>query len=114
LGGTTDLWAQLSHPSGKPIDLSAYKGISFDAQLVNGVAQLVVALNADGDLSIADRASAAQRFALDETWRSYALNFGDVGAASAVSSFDFIVTTPRSTSELQVRNVALSCKATCP
>lgn len=114
LGGATDLWAQLNHPSGKPIDLSAYQGMTFDARLVDGAAQLVVALSAGGDLSVAERTSAAQRFELDETWRSYALDFGEGGASAAVSSFDFVVATPRSAGELQVRNVALSCNATCP
>lgn len=112
---TVDLWAQLKHPSGMAVDLSAYSGISFDAQLTGTVGTLVVAFSANGDYSAADMASDGQRFHVTGDWQTYQLRFQDVGyAANATKSIDFIVRATDAAFVLRVRNLALLCSGFCP
>lgn len=113
-GVAADLWAQLEHPSGRAIDLSAYSGISFDARGVGGSASLVVTFNANGDFKTADSASAAQRFALTTTWQTFQLSFADAGSGTGIASVDFIFSAPDAAVELQLRQLALRCTAICP
>lgn len=112
---SVDLWAQLKHPSGMAVDLSAYAGVSFDAQLTGAVGALVVVFNANGDYSAADSASDGQRFNVTGDWQTYQLRFEDVGyAANATKSIDFIVRAPNAAFVLKVRNLALLCSGFCP
>lgn len=112
---SVDLWAQLQHPSGMALDLSAYSGISFDAQLTGTVGTLVVVFSANGDYSTADVASDGQRFDVTGDWQTYQLRFQDVGyAANATTSIDFIVRATDAAFVLKVRNLALLCSGFCP
>jgi len=110
-----DLWAQLNHPAGIPIDLSVYSGVSFDAQLTGASAPLVLAFNAFGKYQAADVALDAQRFNVTPDWQSFELRFSEANyTPNATKSFDFIVTKSDSAFVLKVRNLALLCKASCP
>ncbi len=113
--GVTDLWAQLNHGrGGTPIDLSAYSGIAFDVRATGAAAPLVVTFNSNGDVGGAEGATASQRLGVSETWQSFEVTFASAGVAStSVSSVDFIAS-PSKAVELQVRSLALKCKAACP
>jgi len=110
-----DLWAELNHPSGTPLDLSAYSGISFEEQLRGASAPLVVAFNAHGNAGVARGASAKQQFTATDAWQTHELSFEDASAnAAAISSVDFIIGSAATAFELRIRNLALRCKQACP
>lgn len=110
----TDLWAQLNHPRGTPIDLSDYTGVAFEVRTLSASAPLVVTFNADGNVAGAEGVSAAQRFTASEIWQAFELTFAEANVEStAVSSVDFIVS-PSELVQLQVRKLALKCKRACP
>lgn len=110
----TDLWVELNHPAGRALDLSAYSGIAFDVRVVDGAAPLVVVFNARGDVAAEPLASVEQRFAAAAAWQSFEVDFASAGLASTnIASIDFIAS-PSASLDLQVRKLALKCKAACP
>lgn len=112
--GVTDLWAQLNHPRGTPIDLSGYTGVAFEVRALSASAPLVVTFNADGNVAAGEAVADAQRFTVSDTWQSFELSFAEANVAStAVSSVDFIIS-PSELVQLQVRKLALKCKRACP
>lgn len=114
-GATVDLWAQLNHPSGSGLDLSAYSGISFEARLISSAARVSVAFGADGDFSVGSSVSPRQQKTVTSSWSSYEVLFADAGQDPAgVSSIDFITGDSTEPLELSIRNLALTCDGPCP
>lgn len=114
-GTTVDLWAQLNHPLGAGIDLSAYSGIAFEARSTGTVSTVSVAFNANGDYALASTVSPKQQKQVSSDWRSYEVLFADAGQEPAViSSVDFIVGDTTEPHELSIRNLALKCERACP
>jgi hypothetical protein len=112
-GASLDLWAQLDHPTGKPRDLSAYSGISFDVRASNAN-ELLVAFNVNGQLATLNLASQPS-VPISDAWQSSTLRFADVGLdPTAVTSIDFIVRQPAQPFDLWVRNLDLVCDDACP
>ena len=114
-GVGVDLWAQLNHPTGKPVDLSAYSGVAVSARLTGANSTLTVAFDAKGQVPQGDATVPQQTFMLGADWQTLSLRFADVGQdSSAVSSVDFMVTAPQAPFDLWVRDLVLLCSKTCP
>ena len=114
-GVTVDLWAQLNHPAGTPVDLSDYSGIVFDARLVGKSDQIEVGFNANGNFTEAQGWLPEQQLTATGAWQTHALAFDTAGADAAnISSIDFVVSGQDAPFELSIRNLALRCKAQCP
>jgi hypothetical protein len=114
-GEGVDLWAQLNHPVGGALDLSAYSGISFRARLLGATGSLRVAFSANGQSFVSERTFPGQAVRASADWQTVTLSFTDVGLeSSAVSSIDFVVGPQRGPFDLWVDDVALLCNATCP
>jgi hypothetical protein len=114
-GTTVDLWAQLNHPVGTAIDLSAYSGITFDARLTGTSSSVSIAFNANGDYGMAALVSPDQQKQVSSDWRSYEVPFSKSGGEPAViSSIDFIVGDSTEPLELAIRNLSLTCNGPCP
>jgi hypothetical protein len=113
-GVTVDLWAQLNHPSGTPLDLSPYSGITFEAKLSGAPGPLLVALNANGDFSRVISAASTQRFAAADDWQAEEMPFPQGTDATHITSIDFVIAEGNAPFTLNIRNVGLRCKADCP
>lgn len=114
-GEGVDLWAQLNHPVGGAVDLSAYSGISFKARLLGATESLRVAFSANGESFVSERVFPNQPFTATADWQTFTLPFADAGIDSpAISSIDFVVEPQRGPFELWIDDVALLCAATCP
>lgn len=115
VGEDIDLWAQLNHPQGWALDLSAYSGISFDYQTIGASQPLEVAFNANGLIDIAQTKELACGASTEPPWLPCRVSFAATGQnAAGISSFDFIVRNADAPFDLLVRNVSLLCKGACP
>ena len=133
LAGGVDMWAQLDHPSSRPIDLKAYAGVAFWARLDSPSGRFIVAINDhqpgtffDGE--VGKSPWLAQRLAVsDSQWHRFVLLFDDFrqgGAnanstghaldASAVVGIDFVVGASGESFDLWIDDLALLCRGTCP
>ena len=113
-GVSVDLWAQLNHPAGRPLDLSAYSGIAFSARLTGGNGIFSVVFDGNGHVS-ARQPAADQTFEVDAEWQQFTVRFADVGLEpSAVSSVDFVLRDAQAAFDLWVRDLVLLCNTTCP
>lgn len=125
--GRLDLWAQLDHPSNRPLDLSKFTGIAFWARMKGGDGRLTVALR--------DRLPGAGRTetpSLDQpltpgVWQQFILPFDDFqrpttpGEAApaplnraAISDVHFVAGGVDQPIELWIDDLALFCRGTCP
>ena len=114
VGRSADLWAQLDHPAGRPIDLSTYRGVAFWARLTGGSGKLLVAIddgsgaNASAKARGGDPPFPAQRLAVSEEWQQFVLRFEDFGLQSnAVTSVDFVVAGDTEAFDLWIDDLAL-------
>jgi hypothetical protein len=111
-----DLYAQLDHPSSRPVDLSAYSGLSFWARLNPPTAKLVVALNVDG-VALLSEASVtglvSGSFLATADWQRFELPFGDAARTSSVRSIDFVVLRGGEALDLWIDELSL-CRGACP
>jgi len=117
-----DLWAQLNHPSSRPVDLSAFAGIAFWARLGSPSGKLVVAIN-DHNPGTFFSAEASQtpwpwlaRRLADSEWERIVLLFDDFGRAldtSAVVSIDFVVGSGGESFDLWIDDLTLLCRGAC-
>jgi hypothetical protein len=128
---STDLYAQLKHPSNGLVDLSPYLGITFWARINAPNSRLIVALrdNQGGPLLAAESVDAhfAQSIAVSEQWERFTLFFDDFhqGVASgngsnspftanAVSTIDFVVLGVNGGPfDLWIDDLALVCRGVC-
>jgi hypothetical protein len=113
-GVTVDLWVQLNHPLGTPVDLSAYSGITFETELTGAPGPLLVALNANGDFAKVTSSASTQRFAATDDWQPEEMPFPQGADAIHIASIDFVVAEASAAFTLKIRNLALRCKASCP
>jgi hypothetical protein len=115
-GRSADLWAQLDHPAGRPVDLSAYGGLTFWVRLGGGGGKLVVAIdNGSGAGSTATSKARggvpplpAQTLAVTGEWQQFVLRFEDFGLQpTAVASIDFVVAGDTEAFDLWIDDLAL-------
>lgn len=112
-----DLWAQLDHPSGRTVDLSAFSGVSFWARIEGEPRELIVALG-DGRGFFGRPATVSPPPSVGVTvsdgWQQFVLGFEDFDAdATAIASFDFVVP-GGSPIDFWVDDLALVCRGSCP
>jgi hypothetical protein len=113
-----DLWAQLDHPSGGSIDLSRFSGFSFWARMT-GLPRALVVAHGDGRASSARPASVpplpSQTVTISDSWQQFVLRFEDFGVdATAIASFDFVVTADGGPIDFWVDDLSLVCRESCP
>ncbi len=133
-----NMWAQLNHPSGGPVNMSPYAGIAFWARLTGGNQTLFVAVrdratgpaNPPDDLFGGDFNGSpwfVQRLTVSKEWQRFVLLFDDFqqGAlapikqtrsldTSAVVSIDFQTGVGGSTFDLWIDDLAALCRGACP
>ena len=114
-----DLWAQLDHPIGRPVDLGAYAGIAFWARLNSPSSKLVIAIDdrIGGGFFTAQASRAplpAQTIAVADQWEHVVLLFDDFGLdPSGVVSIDFVVGDGGESFDLWIDDLALLCRGFC-
>jgi hypothetical protein len=113
-GRSADLWAQLDHPAGRPVDVSAYRGVAFWARLTGGSGKLVVAIDGGSGASASAKARGgdppfpAQTLAVSDGWQQFVLRFEDFGLQpTAVASLDFVVAGDTEAFDLWIDDLAL-------
>ena len=111
-----DLWAQLNHPQGNPIDLSDYAGFTFWARLTSPSGTLRVGVNQfEGYYASGTAENTAAPIDVGPAWASYTVTFAELGAdRTSVRSFDFIAGEGGESFELWVDDLALVCDGACP
>ena len=109
-----DLWAQLHHPGGEALDLSAFAGITFWAKL-EGSEQLKFGVNPGVSYFAAPSEVPTRTLAVSNEWRQFSLRFSELGAdVHAIASFDFIVGEGGDKFDLWVDDLGLFCDEECP
>jgi hypothetical protein len=111
-----ELWAQLNHPTGLAVDLSAYSGISFKAREVGVSGAFIVAFGANGQFFQGATSSPETTFDTSDVWQTFTVRFEEVGHLdpSAISSIDFILASGDAPFDLWVDELALICSGKCP
>lgn len=110
------LWVQLDHPSNRPVNLSAYWGITFWAKLESASGVLVVALN-DGSTtsstSLDWSALPAQKLSVGPEWRQFTLSFDDFMVVQpSLVSIDFFAGEGGTSFDLWIDDLTL-CASRC-
>lgn len=115
LGVGVDLWAQLNHPQGRPVDVSAYSAVTFRARLTGAKVPLTVAFGADGQFFHSQAGFASRALSVSEEWQSFDLLFAEFDLeTSAVSSIDFVIGQGADPFNLWVDDLAFRCNRACP
>jgi hypothetical protein len=110
-----DLWAQLSHPTWKAVDLRDYAGITFWAKLVGGGGRLTVGVNPGVSYFDAPDEVPSLELTLSADWQQFSLPFAAFGVdPDAVASFDFIVGEGGDAFDFWLDDLAFLCYAECP
>ncbi len=111
-----DLWAQLNHPSGRPVDLSGYSGIKLKARLTGRTGALIVAFGANGQFFGGGANSPQVAFDAATAWQTLTVRFDEVVNldSSAISSIDVVVASGDAPFDLWVDDLALLCDGQCP
>lgn len=111
-----DLWVQLDHPFGKPMDLSNYVGISFWSRLYGDTDSLFVAVNPLAYYFDAPEGPVASvEFSVSGEWQQFLVLFQTLGVdPHAVVSFDFIAGDGGGDFELWIDDLAFVCAGACP
>jgi hypothetical protein len=116
-GSTAELWAQLDHPAGRPVDLSGYAGIAFWARLAGGEGNLVVAIdNRGGGGYLQNNGSPlpSRMLTATEQWQQFLVPFDDFAfEPTAVVSIDFVAGGGEPF-DLWIDDLALLCRSACP
>jgi hypothetical protein len=131
LSNGLDLYAQLNHPTGAPVDLHLYSGVSFWARLSSASGRLIVGLgqNYGGPFLTAEATQSpffAQNVAVSEQWEHFILLFDDFRqgvvsgntsglplATNAISRIDFVVGLNGEAFDLWIDDLALLCRGVC-
>jgi len=109
-----DLYAQLNHPQGRPMDLSAFAGISFWAKL-DGSEQIKVGVNPGVSYFDAMSEVPTHALAVSSEWRQFSLRFDELGAdVHGVVSFDFIVGEGGDKFDFWLDDLGMFCDGPCP
>lgn len=109
-----DLWAQLDHPLGRPVDIDGYSGIAFRARLSGAGGQLLVALSADGGYFQGVPAIGKRGIDVGEQWQAFELPFSELSLqGSAITSIDFIVTAADEPFDLWIDDLSFLCAGPC-
>lgn len=109
-----DLYAQLNHPEGRPVDLSAFAGVSFWARL-EGSEQIKVGVNPGVSYFDASSDVPTHALAIAPEWRQFTLRFSELGAdVHGVVSFDFIVGEGGDKFDFWLDDLGLFCDGPCP
>jgi hypothetical protein len=113
-GVAVDLFAQLHHPQGDGVDLTAYAGVSFWARLDSPSGQLTVAFGANGQFS--KLASVPQEVVpISGDWTQFLVRFADLDLdRTSVSSIDFVLGSSSEPLGLWVDDLGFSCQGNCP
>ncbi|HEX5098958.1 MAG TPA: hypothetical protein VFV94_05635, partial [Polyangiaceae bacterium] len=109
-----DLYAQLNHPAGRPVDLSAFAGISFWARL-EGSEQIKVGVNPGLSYFNAPSDVPTHTLAVSPEWRQFTLRFSEFGAdVDGVVSIDFIVGEGGDKFDFWLDDLGMFCDGPCP
>jgi hypothetical protein len=111
-----DLYAQLDHPSSRPVDLNAYSGLAFWARLSPPTAKLVVALNIEGAALLSEESVSglvSASFPAAQNWQHFELPFVDASRTSSVVSIDFVVLGGGDAVDLWIDELSLLCRGAC-
>lgn len=115
-----DLLAQLQHPSGMPVDLSAYRGFAFYARREGDNEQLVVALGQSGARTyfgaLDDGAPFPSRtLTVTSEWQRFELSFDDFGLDDLhVATIDFVAGTEGGAVDFWLDDLSFRCRGACP
>lgn len=109
-----DLFAQLDHPLGRPVDLGNYEGIAFWAMLKGTNNRVVVGMNPGVNYFESSAEVASVAIAVSSEWQRFELPFEKFGVDShAIASFDFIVGEGGGDFELWIDDLTLLCRKKC-
>ena len=109
-----DLWAQLDHPAGRPVDLGAYTGFAFWARHSGDSRQLIVAMNPGVPYFDAPASIPSVELSVSSEWQRFELDFDQFDIdISAVASFDFIAGAGGGAFELWIDDLSLRCRSAC-
>ena len=132
LSSGLDLFAQLNHPTGAPVDLHLYSGVSFWARLSSVSGRLIVGLgqNNQGEFLIAESTQSpdfAQSVSVSDQWEHFILLFDDFRqgvvsgnnsglplATNAIKTIDFVVGLNGEAFDLWIDDLSLLCRGVCP
>jgi hypothetical protein len=110
-----DLYAQLHHPDGSAVDLSAYAGIGFSARLYGASDRLVVALTPGAPYFRASGDVPSVVLSVSQDWQDFTLPFDAFGTdGRAVANIDFVAGAGGGEFDLWVDDLALLCRGECP
>jgi hypothetical protein len=110
-----DLYAQLEHPSGSAVDLSAYAGIGFWAKLDGASDQLSVGLSATAPLCATSSDVTTVTVSVPNTWQKFELPFEAFGIdGHAVANVEFIAGAGGGAFDLWIDELSLLCRGECP
>ena len=113
-GVAVDLWAQLHHPQGDGVDLSAYAGVSFWARLDSPSGELIVAFGANGQFSMVALVP-EKAVSLSGDWAQFLVRFDEVHLdRTSVSSIDFVIQGSSKPLGLWIDDLGLLCQGSCP
>ncbi|HET7545328.1 MAG TPA: hypothetical protein VFK05_35925 [Polyangiaceae bacterium] len=109
-----DLFAQLDHPLGRPVDLGNYDGIAFWAMLKGANNSVVVGMNPGVDYFEHSNEVASVTIAVSSEWQRFELPFEKFGIDNhTIASFDFIVGEGGGDFELWIDDLTLLCRNEC-
>jgi hypothetical protein len=110
-----DLYAQLEHPDGRAVDLSAYAGIGFWAKLDGDSDQLAVGLSALAPYCSASTDVTTVTVAVRNEWQKFELPFAAFGTdGHAVANIEFIVGAGGGAFDVWIDDLSLVCRGECP
>lgn len=113
----TDLWLELDHPWGRPVDLSGYTGLAFWARLEGSSDVLTVLFGARGlyqDPTVVSESFPTVSFTVSTEWEQFVIAFDDLDSDGlAFSSLDFVVGTDGGDFELFIDELQLLCRESC-
>ena len=111
-----NLWVQLDHPQGRPVNLGAYLGISFWARLNSTDSKLMVAMDDQGgsDFFKTSRTASHRTVGMSDQWERYVLLFQDFGIdGSKIAAFDFVPVANTAPFDLWIDDLSLLCRGGC-
>ncbi|MCL2448999.1 MAG: hypothetical protein FWD17_08640 [Polyangiaceae bacterium] len=113
--GGLDLFAQLNHPQGSPVDLSAYYGIGFWAKLDGASNSVLVALTSSQPYFNASGKVPSVMVAVPNDWAQFTIPFSSFGVdGSSVANIDFVAGAGGGAFDLWVTQLVLLCRGACP
>lgn len=111
-----NLWVQLDHPQGRPVNLGAYLGISFWARLSSTDSKLMVAMDHQGGSEFfkPSRTASHRIVGMSDQWERYVLLFQDFRIdGSKIVAFDFVPVAVTAPFDLWIDDLSLLCRGDC-